>query len=637
MTQLSHVGKYQVVELLGEGAMGVVYLALDPVLNRHVAIKVMGEALARDDEFRDRFMREARAAGSLQHPNVVTIYDCGEVDGHLYIAMEFLRGADLEFLLRSDAPMTVVAKLDIMIDVLHGLAFAHKRGIIHRDMKPANIRISEDGRALIMDFGIAHLASSNITRTGLIVGTPNYMAPEQISGGAITQQTDIFAVGVVLYEVLTHHKPFESGSLQTVMYKIVSQPPDPIEHHVPNVRPELAAVVMKALAKEPGDRHATATELANDLIKVRALISGSTTTTSKVSLRDSIKTVLADIATFTPPEISVGARRTTSPPRRRWIAGASAAAAVLLLLIVAALARGRSGAHPGDDVAKSAAVATPSGASAPVTASAPDDSRPAQPTAVPPVAAPTSSAPTLSRAEPPSRPENAADAKTLLPPARAVALQARRRASDAGATDAQLRAGDMHNRAAESAVKNRMPASALAHLDEAAVAWSDAERAVRASRTVSAAPSASQPEVTREPVKEPPKEAPKPIPVAAAPPPPVQQASVAPVGNPSGEISGLVADYAKALETRDVSALRRVYPDMSASQVRNFEDFFRSIRTLRTTLAMSNLQIDGATAEARLVGAYDFVTSTGQSEHQPVALNAVFRKDSGGWRIASIK
>ena len=636
MTQLSHVGKYQVVELLGEGAMGVVYLALDPVLNRHVAIKVMGEALARDDEFRDRFMREARAAGSLQHPNVVTIYDCGEVDGHLYIAMEFLRGADLEFLLRSDAPMTVVAKLDIMIDVLHGLAFAHKRGIIHRDVKPANIRISEDGRALIMDFGIAHLASSNITRTGLIVGTPNYMAPEQISGGAITQQTDIFAVGVVLYEVLTHHKPFESGSLQTVMYKIVSQPPDPVEHHVPNVRPELAAVVMKALAKEPGDRHATATELANDLIKVRALISGSTTTTSKVSLRDSIKTVLADIATFTPPEISVGARRMTSPPRRRWV-GTFAAAAVLLLLIVAALARGRSAARPKDEVAKIAAVATPSGASAPVTASATEDSRAAQRTTMPPVAAPTSSAPTLSRAETPSKPENAAEAMTLLPSARAVALRARRRASDAGATDGQLRAGDMHNRAAESAVKNRMPTSALAHFDDAAIAWTDAERAVRASRSIAAAPSVSQPDVTREPVKEPLKEAPRPIPVAAAPPPPVQQASVAPVANPSGEIASLVADYAKALESRDVSALRRVYPDLSASQVRNFEDFFRNIRMLRTTLVLTNLQIDGATAEARLAGAYDFVTSTGQSEHQPVALNAVFRKDSGGWRIASIK
>src|SRR5438477_1809445 len=165
------VGKYRIVSQIGEGAMGVVYRALDPVLNRPVAIKVMSDAVARDDDLRGRFLREAQAAGSLQHPNVITIYDFGEIDGHLYIAMEFVEGQDLEDLLEKHVKLTVPQIIDVLIDVLTGLAYAHKRGIVHRDIKPANIRIDEEGRARIMDFGIAHITSSKMTKTGVMVGT----------------------------------------------------------------------------------------------------------------------------------------------------------------------------------------------------------------------------------------------------------------------------------------------------------------------------------------------------------------------------------------------------------------------------------------------------------------------------------
>ena len=172
------IGKYVVQGLVGEGAMGVVYRAHDPVLNRVVAVKVMGNGVASEQELRQRFLREAQAAGSLQHPNVVTIYDFGEVDGHLFIAMEFLEGTDLEHLLGDGAAgMTLSAKLGIAIDVLSGLSYAHRRGIVHRDIKPANIRVDPDDRAKIMDFGVAHLTSSKITQTGMVMGTPNYMAP----------------------------------------------------------------------------------------------------------------------------------------------------------------------------------------------------------------------------------------------------------------------------------------------------------------------------------------------------------------------------------------------------------------------------------------------------------------------------
>src|SRR5215210_9189547 len=173
---ITEIGKYRIVDQVGEGAMGVVYRATDPVLNRTVAVKVMCDAIARDDDLRGRFMREAQAAGSLQHPNVITIYDFGEVDGHLFIAMEYVDGLDLEKLLASRQPLTLQAKLELSMDVLNGLAYAHKRGIVHRDIKPANIRITEEGRAKTMDFGVAHLASSNMTVTGMMVGTPSYMS-----------------------------------------------------------------------------------------------------------------------------------------------------------------------------------------------------------------------------------------------------------------------------------------------------------------------------------------------------------------------------------------------------------------------------------------------------------------------------
>jgi len=227
--KIPDIGKYHILELVGEGAMGVVYKARDSVLDRTVAVKVMNDAIARSDELRTRFLREAQAAASLQHPNVVSIYDLGEVDGHLYIAMEYVPGADLETIVRDkDAPLTLQQKLDIVIDVLTGLSFAHKRGIVHRDIKPANIRISEDGRAKIMDFGVAHLASSKLTSTGASLGTPSYMAPEQITGGKTTPATDLFAVGAVLYELLTGELPFDAPSMQNLFFKILTEEARPV-------------------------------------------------------------------------------------------------------------------------------------------------------------------------------------------------------------------------------------------------------------------------------------------------------------------------------------------------------------------------------------------------------------------------
>ncbi|MDF1505447.1 serine/threonine-protein kinase, partial [Roseisolibacter sp. H3M3-2] len=287
------IGKYQILHLVGEGAMGAVYRALDPVLQRPVAIKVMSDAVAREQELRERFLREAQAAGSLQHPNVVTIYDFGEVDGHLYIAMEFLDGEDLEGLLARGAAPALPDKLQVAADVLGGLSYAHKRGIVHRDIKPANIRVTEDGRAKIMDFGVAHLTSQKMTRTGMTMGTPNYMAPEQVTAGPIGAPTDVFSLGAVLYELLTGRKPFAADTLHAVLYKIVSEPTPPPSALVPTLPPELDAIVARALAKDPAERYQHAADMANDLTALRAtLITGVRAASASVSLNARLSATL---------------------------------------------------------------------------------------------------------------------------------------------------------------------------------------------------------------------------------------------------------------------------------------------------------------------------------------------------------
>src|SRR3954466_13618305 len=271
---ISSIGKYRILELVGEGAMGVVYRAHDPVLERTVAIKVMNESIARQEDLRKRFLREAQAAGSLQHPNVVTVYDLGEADGHLFIAMEFVPGVDLEQIIALGEPMSLQSRLDIVIDVLTGLSYAHRKGIVHRDIKPANIRVAEDGRAKIMDFGVAHLSSSSMTRTGSFLGTPSYMAPEQITQGQTTAATDIFAVGAVLYQLLAMMKPFDAPTLQNLLFKIITEKPRPITEMTPGLPPSLDRIVMKALEKEPSARYASALDMANELTNVRAKLSG---------------------------------------------------------------------------------------------------------------------------------------------------------------------------------------------------------------------------------------------------------------------------------------------------------------------------------------------------------------------------
>jgi tetratricopeptide (TPR) repeat protein len=261
------IGRYRIVGRLGKGAMGVVYSAHDDVMGRPVAIKVMMADFEEDPETSARFYREARAAGQLVHRNIITIFDMGEDDGRPYIVMELLEGRTLTEYLKSPEASDVERNLHLMIQICEGLQIAHLHGIYHRDVKPGNLVVSQDGGLKILDFGIARLSSSNLTASGLIVGTPDYMSPEQARGQDVDQRSDIFSAGAVFYFMLTGRKPFAAADLPGVLRKVEVEDPLPIrETEAP---PALARVVMKALTKSPSERYQQAAELIADLRRVK--------------------------------------------------------------------------------------------------------------------------------------------------------------------------------------------------------------------------------------------------------------------------------------------------------------------------------------------------------------------------------
>src|SRR5437773_8480276 len=283
--QYRRLGKFELHEPLGEGAMGVVWKAYDSVLRRYVALKLLGSKFGKTLDMRERFLREARAAAALQHPNIITVYDLGEAEGQLFIAMELIEGRDLSELITARDPLALERKLDIVIEVLQGLAYAHGRGVIHRDIKPSNVRIASDGSVKIMDFGIARLQTADITGSGAIVGTPTYMAPEQITNGPITPATDLFAVGCLLYELLSYRKPFEGETVHGVLYQVLTTDPKPIRALAPSLPLALERVVTKALNKVPEDRYETARHMQSALSGIRAALSGASEPTARLAPR----------------------------------------------------------------------------------------------------------------------------------------------------------------------------------------------------------------------------------------------------------------------------------------------------------------------------------------------------------------
>jgi len=259
------IGRYKILGELGRGAMGVVYKAEDPNLDRTVALKtIILEAEGRD-EYRKRFFMEAKAAGKLTHPNVVTTFDCGDHEGMAYLAMELVEGTDLRTRMTGQG-VTALEAVEIARQVAEGLAYAHERGIVHRDVKPANIMLDGQGRAKIMDFGLARSRlADHKTSTGMVLGTPRYMSPEQIAGQPVDQRSDIFSLGIVLYEMLTGTRLYSGEDIHQVQHAIMQVEPVPPTRVIPGLPAMLDFVVARALKRDPAVRYQDARDLAADL------------------------------------------------------------------------------------------------------------------------------------------------------------------------------------------------------------------------------------------------------------------------------------------------------------------------------------------------------------------------------------
>ena len=295
MGELKHLGRYEIVRVLGSGAMGVVYEGHDSKLHRQVAVKTIIKSAMADAaqaaDYSARFMREAQAVARLNHPNIVTVYDFGEEGDIAYFVMEFIQGHELKEHLDGDARFSVQKSLGLMIELLGALDYAHSQGIVHRDIKPANIMIDQSGRLKLTDFGVVKMLDNQEgTQAGTMVGTPGYMSPEQILGTAVSPRSDIFAAGVVLYQLLTWQKPFTGEGVFTIQQKIVN------ENHMPpstldaNLSPFLDQIINKALAKNPEQRYARASEFADDLKRFLAMGSAQQASAAEKNLGKTIVT-----------------------------------------------------------------------------------------------------------------------------------------------------------------------------------------------------------------------------------------------------------------------------------------------------------------------------------------------------------
>ena len=355
-------GRYRVLRRVGRGAMGIVYLARDDKIGRNVAIKALDidERLPEDEkeEIRQRFEREARAAGMLSNQSIVTVYDVGEQDGVPYIAMEYLEGATLTEIAH-DSPLSIPQARSVAAQVLSALAYAHSHDVVHRDIKPDNIFLLPDGRVKVADFGIARISSSTtMTQVGQVMGTPGYMSPEQVKGETVGPASDIFSTGVLLYELLTGVAPFSSTSPTSVMYKIVHEEPRPAHLVNPGVPPTLEAVIARATAKSPSARYPDASEMKRDIetdsAPETAPVTGQPAGGEGTVLR------AAPIQQVMPPAAAVPTPTPVRPGKNTalWIGAgagallvAAAAAVVLVLVLKGGVGLAIQSPRPGESVA----------------------------------------------------------------------------------------------------------------------------------------------------------------------------------------------------------------------------------------------------------------------------------------------
>ncbi len=365
------IGRYQVIERVGRGGMGVLFRGIDPVLEREVAIKLMLVDFSEDEEqMRPRFYREARAVAKLQHRNIVTVFEFAEEGSTPFIVMEFLRGTSLAARMKSPLPLSVDTKLDMVAQLCTALDYAHQEGVIHRDVKPANVFVLNDGTVKLLDFGIAKVTTSTLTRKGDVLGSASYMSPEQISGSdSVDGRSDLFSAAVVLYELLSGRKPFHAEAPTAIVMKILHEPPPPLDELVPGLPPPLVAAVNRALAKKQEDRYPTAGDFANELQRIRRALpadGGDAFDETRFATPAEIRSFQKDAepSAIKPASSTSDA---TEPAKKSWVIPAAVAAVVVVALGVGAMMMGRRG---GEAPAALPAAAGQTAAASPASATA---------------------------------------------------------------------------------------------------------------------------------------------------------------------------------------------------------------------------------------------------------------------------
>ena len=624
------LGEYEILAELGRGGMATVYLAHDLALDRKVAIKVLAPALLLMGEgMVERFKREARTAAALSHPHIIPIYAVKESEHVLYFVMKYVQGRALDTVIRDVGTLPIPMVQTILAQVGDALGYAHRHGVIHRDIKSANIMLDEDGRAVVTDFGIAKVVQAEgLTMTGVTVGTPTYMSPEQCETRDVTGASDQYSLGVVAYEMLTGRLPFLGESTMAVMYAHFNERPRPVAELRPDCPPNLSAGVMRMLEKDPARRWPSMDDIVavcgRPSLRHDDPVRGEMITLAKAGAGSAL---MAELKTPTSPLVlskpqthaaTVALSHARAGSRLTWglggLGGVAIAAALWWLApwrawltpTVSAPPPPRDTVHVSQAPPPTVPRDTTSGRGAPVPA-------------------PTHVARPPSRARVPARsPATGAESAAHAPVAlredsvvqslRTRALNAMNRAIDAGATPAELARADTVFKGAESlSAQSRLP-EAMVQLATAASLWAEVERQsrARAARDSAARRAAEQP----------------------APAPVVTPGPV----DPRPDIQKVIDDYARALESRDVGQVRRAYPGLTSPQQQSWHDFFQSTRNLKAGLTVTAVHLSGLTAEAIVSGLYEYDNaSTGRAERRPVTFRAVLVVDSGGWRLTAIR
>jgi len=595
------LGKYELHTLIGEGAMGIVWKAYDTVLRRYVALKLLGSHFRKTKEMQERFLREARAAGAIQHPNIVTVYDLGEADGQLFIAMELVEGRDLSDIITLREPMPLERKLDLVIEVLDGLHFAHQRGVIHRDVKPSNVRVVPDGRVKIMDFGIARLQSVDASGSGAIVGTPTYMAPEQITNGAITPATDVFAVGCMLYELLSFQKPFEAESVHGVLYQVLTTEPKALRTVAPSIPAALERVVGKAMNKVPHERYESAGQMQSMLLGIRAALSGAgEETTQRLGIR------------WTPLPGPILKLVTQAP--MKWRVAVLSALAVVVALLLFSPSPPAADERPGPRVAPPGPVASQIPPVSLALSARRDSALAARDRAIQ-AGALKNNVPTMSLAEAMFQVSEqalvAGNQSQALNGYIAVVEQYRNAQTEARVL--QEDAAQMVRRvtpvvqaiptgpALANAATFLARADSLLRLQDFTMAKVAAQSAEQVAIEAGIAPPSSQP------------------------------------ADAHGAVDVLLTDLGRALSSERVGNVRVIYPRMTDEELRGWESFFHDWDQITARFTVERFSARGAAASAEVRALFEYIPAGGGAPREDRRRFGMrFEKRDVGWRVSAV-